>query len=159
METRTCNICNVEKPINNFIFKDKRNNRRGKICHKCRWVKYNKPWRKQNPDKLKLQTQRWRSKNPHYYRLWAVKNISKARVCNNRAYTKAKESGAANAHDTIRRLVKKGKLPSLKNQYIPCTDCKGRAIYYEHRNYNFPKKTEPVCGSCNRKRGRAIYLI
>ena len=39
-----------------------------------------------------------------------------------------------------------------------CTDCGGAAIEYDHRDYNQPLLVEPVCRSCNLKRGPAIPL-
>ena len=52
--------------------------------------------------------------------------------------------------------VKVGGLTNLKLVYIACTDCKTcRAVNYEHRDYTKPLNIDPVCQSCNLKRGKA----
>lgn len=40
-----------------------------------------------------------------------------------------------------------------------CTDCNLRASEYEHRNYSRPLDVEPVCRSCNRRRGPAEDML
>lgn len=47
-----------------------------------------------------------------------------------------------------------GKLPLLDGS-IKCVDCGGIARHYEHRDYTRPLEVEPVCPSCNYKRGPA----
>lgn len=37
-----------------------------------------------------------------------------------------------------------------------CVDCGADATQYDHRDYNYPLVVEPVCRSCNSKRGPAI---
>lgn len=37
-----------------------------------------------------------------------------------------------------------------------CVDCGKPATQYEHRDYNRPLKVDPVCRTCNRRRGAAI---
>lgn len=37
-----------------------------------------------------------------------------------------------------------------------CVDCGAAATDYDHRDYNKPLDVEPVCRSCNFKRGPAI---
>lgn len=39
---------------------------------------------------------------------------------------------------------------------LRCVDCGVPAVEYDHRDYNYPLKVEPVCRSCNLKRGPAI---
>jgi len=29
---------------------------------------------------------------------------------------------------------------------------------YDHRDYNYPDIVDPVCHSCNKKRGKALFL-
>ncbi len=36
-----------------------------------------------------------------------------------------------------------------------CVDCGKKASHWEHRNYSRPLQIEPVCESCNFKRGRS----
>ncbi len=67
-----------------------------------------------------------------------------------------KLNGNERAKWTIRDLIKKGRLLSLSKNYILCIDCGSRATDYDHRDYNKPLEVEPVCQSCNLKRGRAI---
>lgn len=37
-----------------------------------------------------------------------------------------------------------------------CSDCGEPAAVRDHRDYRQPFQTEPVCLSCNRRRGRAL---
>lgn len=37
-----------------------------------------------------------------------------------------------------------------------CVDCGNGATEYEHRDYNKPLAVEPVCRTCNHRRGSAI---
>lgn len=39
---------------------------------------------------------------------------------------------------------------------MQCVDCSGAAVEYDHRDYRQPLAVEPVCRSCNLKRGPAI---
>lgn len=39
---------------------------------------------------------------------------------------------------------------------LKCVDCGNQAKHWEHRNYARPLLVEPVCQSCNYKRGRSI---
>lgn len=52
------------------------------------------------------------------------------------------------------RAVKKGILPAPET--LKCVDCGHSAVHYEHRDYNRPLDVEPVCRSCNAKRGAAV---
>lgn len=55
----------------------------------------------------------------------------------------------------VAKAVKNGLLPRVSTQL--CVDCGHQAQIYEHRDYRFPTKVEPVCRSCNSKRGPAIF--
>jgi hypothetical protein len=48
-------------------------------------------------------------------------------------------------------------LPSLKTGEYACVDCGGVALEYDHRDYGRPVEVEPVCRSCNKRRGRAKW--
>lgn len=49
------------------------------------------------------------------------------------------------------------RLKNLRKEFIFCVDCKKRrAVHWEHRDYNKPLEVEPVCRSCNYKRGQGI---
>jgi len=47
------------------------------------------------------------------------------------------------------------KLPRLDGS-VMCLDCDKPAQVYDHRDYNKPMEAEPVCYSCNSKRGPGI---
>lgn len=50
--------------------------------------------------------------------------------------------------------TKMGALPILDGS-IKCVDCGAVATQYEHRNYGRPLDVEPVCRTCNVRRGPA----
>lgn len=58
------------------------------------------------------------------------------------------------AQQRVHRAILSGKLPRLDGT-IPCTDCAGPAVAYDHRRYSDPLAVEPVCQSCNLLRGPA----
>lgn len=57
------------------------------------------------------------------------------------------------AHSAVRRAVKRGELQSATA--FACVDCGKPAKCYDHRDYSKPLDVEPVCHSCNHKRGPA----
>lgn len=61
------------------------------------------------------------------------------------------------AHAAVQAGVRNGLLPSLKAGEYACTDCGGVACEYDHRDYSRPLEVAPVCKSCNRKRGTAVW--
>jgi len=50
--------------------------------------------------------------------------------------------------------IREGRLKPVKE--CLCVDCGAPARHYDHRDYNKPTEVDPVCGSCNYKRGGAI---
>lgn len=66
-----------------------------------------------------------------------------------------KRSGANKASSKVNRAVKRGMLPRVSTQQ--CVDCGKPAMVYDHRDYNKPLDVDPVCQSCNKLRGPAIY--
>lgn len=54
----------------------------------------------------------------------------------------------------VHGAIKRGKLPSPKT--LTCADCGGHATEYDHRDYSKPLVVEPVCHSCNQKRGPGL---
>ena len=64
--------------------------------------------------------------------------------------------GQRRAHAAVCVAIKKGKLKPAHDSY--CVDCGNPATEYDHRDYNKPLEVEPVCQSCNYKRGSAIPL-
>lgn len=55
----------------------------------------------------------------------------------------------------VRKLVKAGELQPATD--FPCVDCGRRADGYDHRDYRLAAVVEPVCHSCNMKRGPARW--
>ena len=55
------------------------------------------------------------------------------------------------ARSLVREAIRKGKLAAATTQ--KCTDCGSPATRYDHRDYNKPLHVDPVCSSCNAKRG------
>ena len=60
-------------------------------------------------------------------------------------------------HSAVQAAVKKGFLPDLKSSEYACMDCGAPALEYDHRDYGRPFDVEPVCRSCNKRRGTAIW--
>jgi hypothetical protein len=60
------------------------------------------------------------------------------------------------ARRLVARAIDLGVL--LKPSYYLCVDCGSRATQYEHRDYNKPLDVEPVCVTCNNRRGPGIPL-
>ena len=117
-----------------------------------------KRWRDANPDKCKEYQRKWREKNAEH-----IREYERARPKTHRKreehYEKKRISGAESAKSSVSYAIKTGRLPSLKENFILCVDCKKRATCYDHRDYNKPLDVQPVCVSCNCKRGGAIHLI
>ena len=59
------------------------------------------------------------------------------------------------SQNIVRRAKEAGILPDLKCGEYECVDCAGVATEYDHRDYARPLDVEPVCRSCNHKRGKA----
>ncbi len=58
------------------------------------------------------------------------------------------------AHTAVARARRHGLLPSPSS--LVCVDCGRPALFYDHREYAKPLDVEPVCRSCNVRRGPAI---
>lgn len=54
----------------------------------------------------------------------------------------------------VAKAIRRGQL--RRPSEFPCAGCGGPAIEYDHRDYNLPLVVEPVCRSCNLRRGPAI---
>lgn len=80
-----------------------------------------------------------------------------------RARAEGRSNGYENnpARRAVAAAVKAGLLVNLKKDYTVCADaairltCAGRASMYDHRDYARPLDVEPVCRSCNGRRGAA----
>lgn len=66
-------------------------------------------------------------------------------------FTGSKPCSVENA---VRRAISSGALPPAKE--CTCVDCGEPARHYDHRDYNKALEVQPVCVSCNLKRGPAI---
>lgn len=75
----------------------------------------------------------------------------RAKDCTLRFGGSFRDNGKDLASMIVQRARKDGLLPSPNG--MPCTDCGGAALEYEHRDYNKPLEVDPVCRSCNLKRG------
>jgi len=58
------------------------------------------------------------------------------------------------AQAVVSNLIKSGDLAHPKTCF--CADCGKPAVEYEHRDYNFPERVEPICRACNLRRGPAL---
>lgn len=59
------------------------------------------------------------------------------------------------AHRKVLKAVRDGLLPKLDGS-VACVDCGQKARRYDHREYARPLEVDPVCCSCNGKRGPAL---
>lgn len=60
-----------------------------------------------------------------------------------------------NANMAIRMAVQRGRLPPARTK--SCVDCGSQALDWDHRDYSRPLDVQPVCRSCNQRRGPALY--
>lgn len=58
----------------------------------------------------------------------------------------------------VQRAIADGRLPDLRTQHVDCQDCGRRATVYDHRDYDRPLDVDPVCRSCNCRRGHAKQI-
>lgn len=61
----------------------------------------------------------------------------------------------AAAMGKVHAAIKYGRLPSYLGKL--CVDCGAPAQCHDHRDYSRPLDVEPVCWSCNRRRGPAHW--
>lgn len=64
--------------------------------------------------------------------------------------------GKDRASRVVHAEISRGAIPHPTN--LRCADCDAPAMEYEHRDYNRPLAIEPICRSCNLKRGPAIPM-
>lgn len=60
------------------------------------------------------------------------------------------------AQSMVAAAKRQGLLPLLDGT-IACTDCGDPAQEYDHRDYGRPLDVQPVCRSCNKRRGTAKW--
>ena len=58
------------------------------------------------------------------------------------------------ANIKVRTAVYSGLIKSARALNVQCTDCNSKATCYDHRDYTKPLDLDPVCASCNAKRGQ-----
>ena len=56
----------------------------------------------------------------------------------------------------VAAAVKSGLIVTAR--WNQCVDCGNQADHYDHRNYMRPLSVQPVCRSCNKKRGPALDI-
>ena len=97
---------------------------------------------------------------------WRGSHSRSCRACN---ATRQRELQAIRgpAHKAVASAVNAGFLPRLfpahayrdgRKPASLCVDCGSPAEIYEHRDYNRPLDVQPVCRSCNSRRGPAIDI-
>ena len=69
---------------------------------------------------------------------------------------RAAQSLIARARYAVSKAIRQGLLQPASTQY--CVDCGGFAFGYEHRDYERPLEVDPICRTCNHKRGSAKQL-
>lgn len=74
--------------------------------------------------------------------------------CSKARYKKLEEL-STKAVGEVARAIREGNLSRLDGS-IACVDCGKPAQVYDHRSYLRPLDVDPVCRSCNAKRGPAI---
>lgn len=92
----------------------------------------------------------------------AVSNLYKGTClrCYDLSYAtkyRAKYPNAIRAHNKVWTAIWQGKLPHLGRVYVACVDCGGEATQYDHRDYLKPLEVDPVCRSCNKRRGPGLH--
>lgn len=121
---------------------------------------YHKRWLKNHPGYMKKYVRSFLERNPDYQKEYRKNHLKKGywNKYYKEHYLKRRLNGGEQAKHMVGKMVKKGILLSLRSVFIPCCDCGKRATQYDHRDYNFPKIVEPVCASCNVRRGPGIPL-
>lgn len=62
--------------------------------------------------------------------------------------------GKDQAGYVVQQEIREGRMVRAAER--ACADCGEQAGHYDHRDYNFPLVVEPVCRSCNARRGPAV---
>ena len=71
-------------------------------------------------------------------------------------YKREHYNGRMRAGYEVARAIKSGILTPPKT--LRCADCSKPAIEYDHRDYGKPLQVDPVCSSCNSKRGPGKWV-
>lgn len=79
------------------------------------------------------------------------------RFCRPCASQRMHAVGGTAAHTAVKRAIARGDLPPAKT--LACADCGKPARDYDHRDYAKPLDVQPVCRSCNKRRGPARPVL
>lgn len=66
-------------------------------------------------------------------------------------------TGKEGAGSIVQSAIRAGNMPRASE--CSCMDCGKQATDYDHRDYNFPLRVQPVCRGCNLRRGPAIPVV
>jgi DNA-directed RNA polymerase subunit RPC12/RpoP len=77
-------------------------------------------------------------------------------VCAECASKRPTAKNGSHAHSMVQLAIRLGYIKPLSE--CVCTDCGATATDYDHRDYNKPLDVDPVCRSCNFRRGPAIVF-
>lgn len=85
--------------------------------------------------------------------IWARKKRAKGgtKEKDRAYYERVKGWLMSTSRSAVYIAVRSGKIP--KASTFKCKDCDRQAEVYDHRDYAKPLKVQPVCRSCNSKRG------
>ncbi len=101
-------------------------------CKTCEANRY-----KNNKDKIKNNVEQWRKNN-----------LDKRKIISSRYKQKNKEK--IQAHNKVQYAIKRGDLPKVST--CACADCSIEAQEYHHEDYSKPLEVVPLCRECHIKR-------
>jgi hypothetical protein len=82
-----------------------------------------------------------------------IKTHGRRQYCDECRQIVPREAAAAIAR--VHTAIRRGQLPAISS--CTCVDCGKQAEIYEHRRYADALEVEPVCRSCNGKRGASWW--
>lgn len=92
----------------------------------------------------------------HFERSWRQKLCEECARAVRRLRAEFYGDAQQDAMTEVAKAIRHGKLKPATR--FRCTDCSKRAECYDHRSYERPLDVEPVCRSCNLKRGHTDDL-
>jgi hypothetical protein len=81
-------------------------------------------------------------------------HFSAMRICGD--CNKQRIKARSKALSAVAKAIREGKMERADTKY--CVDCGAFATVHDHRNYLEPLKVDPVCTSCNQKRGPGHWM-
>ncbi|MCG3042561.1 HNH endonuclease [Streptomyces sp. S1A] len=182
MDAKTCNMCQVAKPLGEFNRHKARKDGRDSKCRECareynrRWHaanadrkrESNRRWREENRDRVRENSRRWHAANPdrdrENSRRWYAENRDRARE-----NTRRWRAENAERERERKRIRNQGMTPELRDYMAslkckPCHFCGGPADQVDHLTpvsrcvelgipHNTRDNLAPICGSCNISKG------